>query len=581
MLQHALRYRDMGLSVIPVRSNSKIPATKWLEYQSRLPSVDEINQWWGREDYNIGIVTGAVSGIMVIDCDSPSAITAFLELYKGDAPRVRTPRGMHFFFKYEEGMQNSVRVAGYDLDIRADGGYVVAPPSIINNRLYEFIKPIESISIIPNIDSNIINALSINNALITNNNINNNIYNARARGESGRPQVSTLSTSVHKFFVQGRRDDDLFHAANCLIKGGADNEFVRNVLEILASGCDPIFPEKEMLTKVQSALDRAERRERNLAAEIEEYVMSTNGHFMSTDVHKNLNLSTRVHMKNASEILRRLVAKGVIERYGEKNGCFRRVEKEYDVIELDGTIPDPLKIHYPMGIGNLCHVYEGMTTLLEGEKSRGKSAFGIEFAWLNRNLFKQKVRYMQNGELNKQTLTIRLSLRPQDQYPIKTFMDKIEFINRHREWWDIVNPTGLNIIDYIEEHEKKYLIPQYIAKIQERLTTGHALIMLQRVPGRDYGTGGAEIRNKPSVILSLQKSGGMSKVVVEDVKAYNIETMQKLTGDTHSPRGLWREYKLVDGWKFVPQGRGWRSWDDKKEYDQFRSEGDDVFVHED
>lgn len=562
MLDEALRYRNMNLSIIPV-GKDKRPLIPWKEFQERHATLEEITDWFTRPDTNIGIVTGKISGITVLDCDSQDAINKFRAMYTGLTASVRTPRGMHFYYKYEEGVRNTVKVGNLDMDVRGEGGYVLAPPSVNDKgQQYSWQSSLSSL-----------NALDSFSSIL-------NIYNARARGTNSQ-HLSTMSTDVNTFFRQGRRDEDLFHVANCLIKGGAKPDIIPQVLEILAQNCNPPFPEKEITAKIKSAIDRADRKERNLAAEVEEFVMSTFGVFMSTDVNKNLGVVNRCQQQNVSTILRRLCDKGIIERYGTRNGCFRRVEKEYDVIELDGKIPDPLKIHYPMGIGNLCHVYEGMTTLLEGEKSRGKSAFGIEFAWLNRNLFKQKIRYMQNGELNKQTLTIRLSLRPQDQYPIKAFTDKIEFINRHREWWDIVNPTGLNIIDYIEEHEKKYLIPQYIAKIQERLTTGHALIILQRVPGRDYGTGGAEIRNKPSVILSLQKSGGMSKVVVEDIKAYNIETMQKLTGDTLSPRGLWREYKLVNGWKFVPQGRGWRSWDDKKEYDQFRSEDDDVFVHED
>jgi len=221
-----------------------------------------------------------------------------------------------------------------------------------------------------------------------------------------------------------------------------------------------------------------------------------------------------------------------------------------------------------------------MTILAEGEKSTGKSAFGIETAWLNRKLFPGKVRYMQNGELNKQMLTIRLMLRPQETYPIKKFSESIEFITRHRDWWDIVNPEGLNIIDYIEEHEKKYLIPDYIARIQERLTTGIALIILQRVPGRDYGTGGAEIRNKPSVIVALKRQGKINSVHIEDIKSYNQQNIGTLFGDeVTNPRGLWREYNLIDGWKFYAKGK-WRSPDDKKEYDYFRGGKDEQFVHE-
>lgn len=336
--------------------------------------------------------------------------------------------------------------------------------------------------------------------------------------------------------------------------------------------------EKKIETKILSVISGKEEKTRSITEDVKRYVSSIIGEFSTAQIYSELCIKTKQDKDTARYALTSLVKKEVIEGVGRKSGIYRKADKEYDVMELDGTIPDPLKVRLPLNVGELCHIYEGMTMLVEGEKSRGKSAFGIETAWLNRNLYPDKIRYMQNGELNRQVLTVRLTIRPQDIYPLKKFTDRIEFITRHRDWWDIINPTGLNIIDYIEEHEKKYLIPEYIAKIQERLTTGLALIILQKVPGREFGTGGAEIRNKPSVILSLQKSGSASKVVVEDVKAYNPDTMKKLFDEVHSPRGLWKEYKLVDGWKFLPQGN-WRTQDDKKEYDQFRGK-DDVFVKE-
>lgn len=335
--------------------------------------------------------------------------------------------------------------------------------------------------------------------------------------------------------------------------------------------------EKEIEKKILSIISGREEKIRNVTEDTKRLIENITGEFSTGYIYSELCITTKQEKDLVRHALAAMTEKCILERVGRKSGIYRRADKDYEVMELDGTIPDPLNVRLPLNVGDLCHVYEGMTLLVEGEKSRGKSAFGLEFAWLNRDLYKDKVRYMQNGELNKQVLTIRLTLRPQDVYPLKKFTSRIEFITRHRDWWDIVNPSGLNIIDYIEEHEKKYLIPEYIAKIQERLTTGLALIILQKVPGRDYGTGGAEIRNKPSVILSLQKSGSMSKVVVEDVKAYNPDAMQKLFDEVHSPRGLWREYKLVDGWKFLPQGK-WRTKDDKKEYDQFR--GDEDFPHE-
>ena len=334
-------------------------------------------------------------------------------------------------------------------------------------------------------------------------------------------------------------------------------------------------------TQIAKILAGERDRSRDVTGEIREYLnLIEGGIFTLTDCYNALDVKDAKGKASIRKAIERLCRQRLLEKSGTKGGVYRKPNSSYEVIDLDGSVPDPLNVELPLRIDQLCNVYNGMTILAEGEKSTGKSAFGIETAWLNRKLFPGKVRYMQNGELNKQMLTIRLMLRPQETYPIKKFSESIEFITRHRDWWDIVNPEGLNIIDYIEEHEKKYLIPDYIARIQERLTTGIALIILQRVPGRDYGTGGAEIRNKPSVIVALKRQGKINSVHIEDIKSYNQQNIGTLFGDeVTNPRGLWREYNLIDGWKFYAKGK-WRSPDDKKEYDYFRGGKDEQFVHE-
>lgn len=366
------------------------------------------------------------------------------------------------------------------------------------------------------------------------------------------------------------------------LQGASDDSLVSLVEEL--SPHTPLLKDKrykDIYTSILKILAGERDKSRNVTQDLKEYINTVDGTFTLNECYSAVGVSDTKEKGVIRKSLCLMCKNGDLEKAGAKSGIYRKPNRDYEVIDLDGTVPDPLDIELPLRIDQLCNVYNGMTILAEGEKSTGKSAFGIETAWLNRNLFPGKVRYMQNGELNKQMLTIRLMLRPQEAYPIRKFSERIEFITRHRDWWDIVNPEGLNIIDYIEEHEKKYLIPDYIAKIQERLTTGIAVIILQRVPGRDYGTGGAEIRNKPSVIVALKRQGKTNSVHIEDIKSYNQQNIGTLFGDeVKNPRGLWREYNLIDGWKFFPKGN-WRSPEDKKEYDYFRGGNDGEFVHED
>jgi hypothetical protein len=56
-------------SVIPLMPKSKKPAKSWKEYQRRFPTDEELNEWFKEDKNEIGIVTGELSAIAVIDFD--------------------------------------------------------------------------------------------------------------------------------------------------------------------------------------------------------------------------------------------------------------------------------------------------------------------------------------------------------------------------------------------------------------------------------------------------------------------------------------------------------------------------------
>lgn len=132
-------YAGKGFSVMPISVESKVPAWKWKEYQDRPMSLEEIDKW-PEDGVNVGIVTGKVSGVAVIDCDSIENALWFHGRTGGSPLTVRTRRGAHFYFRHPgERVQNAVNAWGR-FDIRGDGGYVLAPPSTHADGEYRFSK---------------------------------------------------------------------------------------------------------------------------------------------------------------------------------------------------------------------------------------------------------------------------------------------------------------------------------------------------------------------------------------------------------------------------------------------------------
>ena len=147
----AISYGDLGWRVLPLwgiidgrcacgRSDckpGKHPHGRLVPHGLKNASLDgnQICEWFGNgEVLNLGIATGPESGLVVLDVDERHGGNESLQAL-GELPRtatVQTGGGRHYYFKHPKGLdiRNSTGKLGEGLDIRAAGGYAVAPPSM-------------------------------------------------------------------------------------------------------------------------------------------------------------------------------------------------------------------------------------------------------------------------------------------------------------------------------------------------------------------------------------------------------------------------------------------------------------------
>jgi hypothetical protein len=149
-----LGYHALGWSTVLCRKNDKLPVKKWKQYQTKLPSPAEIeadcNQF---PESNIAVITGKLSGLIVIDIDSAEGMERYLaecgEIH--ETIRVKTGRadgeGLHLYFKHPgDGIYQNMAKVLPGIDVRGDGGYVIGPPSIHNSGntyTWDNINPLE------------------------------------------------------------------------------------------------------------------------------------------------------------------------------------------------------------------------------------------------------------------------------------------------------------------------------------------------------------------------------------------------------------------------------------------------------
>ena len=134
----AMVYAARGWSVIPMQQRGKRPLVAWLEFQRRLAGPDEIDAWYRRwPDANVGIVTGRVSGLVVVDIDvGHGGAESLVRLENEREPLLPTVEaltgggGRHFYFSHPGGLVPNRAGIAPGIDVRGDGGCVVAPPSV-------------------------------------------------------------------------------------------------------------------------------------------------------------------------------------------------------------------------------------------------------------------------------------------------------------------------------------------------------------------------------------------------------------------------------------------------------------------
>lgn len=125
-------YASNNFDLVPVSSNQKIPAEK--KWTTKVHKDKQEWHNWLDDNLNIGIKTGKMSGITVIDIDQFPIPQEILELLGEETTLYqRTGKGCHYFFKYEPDLPKT-RIVDLKIDIENDGGQVIVPPSTINGK---------------------------------------------------------------------------------------------------------------------------------------------------------------------------------------------------------------------------------------------------------------------------------------------------------------------------------------------------------------------------------------------------------------------------------------------------------------
>lgn len=247
-IKHALRLVEAGHAIFSCTQNSKVPITKH-GYKDASNDIDIVKQWWASSPTaNVGLPTGATSKITVLDIDVKDGADGLNslarleeEIGQLDTYKVTTPSGgFHYYFQHpQQPVRNRVNVLS-GIDIRGDGGYVIAAGSVINGNSYSVVDPKASINPLPNE----LRALFVGNAA-----------NAESIVGSFSP-IRTPATGVMMGVNKGARNHELFRLASSMVGRGIPFSEAKEVILSSADRCNPPLSHAESSTVLHSAYSR-------------------------------------------------------------------------------------------------------------------------------------------------------------------------------------------------------------------------------------------------------------------------------------------------------------------------------------
>jgi bifunctional DNA primase/polymerase-like protein/primase-like protein len=250
MLRTALALAERNIAVFPCAVRSKTPATPHGFLDA---STDEgvVTRWWQIEpNYNIGIATGAISNLFVLDIDGLDAEIELrkLEAAHGTLPatvEVITGKGRHLYFRHPgKPVKNSASKLAEGLDIRGDGGFVVAPPSVHPSGK-QYCWSVDSARAIASPPAWLIGMVT-----------------APSNGNgTAFPTPPSEWCELVAVVKEGRRDCTLAKVAGCLLRRYVDPLLTLELVQALNTArCQPPLPEADVHRIVDSICGRELKR---------------------------------------------------------------------------------------------------------------------------------------------------------------------------------------------------------------------------------------------------------------------------------------------------------------------------------
>lgn len=605
MLDYALKYAEKGWHIFPCKTD-KTPLTE-NGFKGATKDPEQIKRWWTEHpDASIGLPCGPVNGVWVLDIDMPDGprVLQSLQEKHGRLPDTLMQKtgggGVQYLWKWNgRQIRNSANKVGRNIDVRGEGGYVILPPSPHpSGRQYEW-----------SVKSQMIEAPEWLAELAMNANTKTQAMNRASTSSYGQAALAGEIMKIAQA-CEGSRNDTLNAAAYSLGQLVAGGEIDRVEVEsaLMGAAMGRGLTMKEARATIKSGIDAGmkEPRHGNKSVEsvesvetvenvenppfqlnqlnpvenqlktqlksveltydaLKEWILLDNRRFTLQDVYRDFNLRDLNEKKTVSTYLGRLIKQKLIEREGTQRGVFNCTsrEKASSIINIYNKKTQKweeevsyLDIYCPLGLDGLVGLFPGNIVIVAGESNVGKTALLLD--WAIHNLKSSKPftskssgRYDEVNYFCSEMGGTELTMRARAfGYPPAAW-EGFRAYERSEDFHQVIDPDGLNFIDFLEIHDEFYKVGAKIRAIHETLDKGLCIIALQKKTGKDMGRGGEMSLEKPRLYISLSEAVKGAVSVAKIIKAKNFKT-------SWNPNGMQIDFKIEGRGSRISELTEWR-----------------------
>ena len=250
-----------------------------------------------------------------------------------------------------------------------------------------------------------------------------------------------------------------------------------------------------------SAETGEEERQALLVKKVRGWVYMAKGKFKLFDMLKETGISTADDIYHAKCAIQDLEMEGVIKA-DKHNGVYVKTNITLDKMKKVKDRTPPIELWLPLGLHKKVVTIRGSLIIIAGVTNAGKSAFFLNFT--EKNMNNHKIRYV-SSEWSNEERDIQLEDFGAD---IDEWDKKVDFYAKKditASFDNYIDPENITIVDYFESYDDYAGVSGALRDIADKLTTGIAIVALQKKSGMTHGYGGEGTANRSQLYINIDK----------------------------------------------------------------------------